>query len=524
MFELRKYQNKGVEDSLEVLRGKPRKSIVIQPTGAGKSLIIAKVVKELDLPVIILQPSKELLKQNYQKFLAFGGEASIYCASLKTKSIDRQDYTEINGELKRCDEVSKVTFGTIGSIKKDIEKFRKLGVKHIIIDEVHLASKTGSQVRTFIKNLKATHVLGLTATAIYLQGGMMGSRLVMINRTRGTLFRDICHVTQIRELVDNGYWTPLNYKVIKTDESSLKLNTAGSDYTEYSQKEYYKTNNLKSQIVEEVVNLKAEGRKRILIFVPSIQEANELYSLIPNSAVVHSKLSTKDRDFMIDEFTNGDIPVAINVNVLATGYDNPEIDAIITSRPTSSIAIFYQQIGRGCRLHPDKKDCIITDFSGNTSRFGRVEDLSFENIEGYGWGLFNDRNGELLTDYPISAYTRPTKESLIAAHRQKEAEKNKPVPVVDNPEFYFGKFKGQKLLEVMKKDDGKSYCAWLADEKTKFEWWGEKGQIFKRALHKALNLPFKEEPKKPVNTNLSFKDILNNHTNSFNINNLNKLF
>src|SRR5690606_31806082 len=134
--------------------------------------------------------------------------------------------------------------------------------------------------------------------------------------------------------------------------------------------------------------------------------ANHLYGLIPNSAVVHSKLSTQERDFMVDEFTNGDIPVAINVNVLATGYDNPEIDAIITSRPTSSVAIFYQQIGRGCRLHEDKKDCIIVDFSGNTNRFGKVEDITFDNIEYYGWGMFG-KEDKLLSDYPIMQGIRP---------------------------------------------------------------------------------------------------------------------
>lgn len=316
MFKLREYQVKAIEDCMGVLTASKKKSIAVLPTGAGKSIIIAECVKRLNKPVLILQPSKELLKQNYEKFIRVGGKASMYCASLKTKTIKKQDYTLINGELKKCKEVSNVTYATIGSIKKDLEKLKKLGVKHIIIDEAHLQSKVGSQLRSFLKKLNVTNVLGLTATPIYLEGGMMGSRLIMINRSFGTIFRSLCHITQIKELVENNYWTPFKYKIIKTDESSLQLNTAGSDYTEYSQKKYYESNNLREQIVEEVKRLKQEGRKRILIFVPDINEANSLYGLIPNSAVVHSKLSTQERDLMVEEFTNGDIPVAINVNCL----------------------------------------------------------------------------------------------------------------------------------------------------------------------------------------------------------------
>lgn len=490
---LRDYQIEGVEDGMKVMLAKSKKGIVVQPTGAGKSHIVAEIVKRLtDTPIVVLQPSKELLKQNYSKYVKIGGEASIYCSSLKKKTIKKKAYTEIDGELKRCDEISRVTYATVGSIKKEIASLIEMGVKHILIDEVHLMSKVGSQIRDFIKKLKATNVLGLTATPIYLQGGMNGSRLVMINRSFATMFRSIVHVTQIKELVDNGYWTPFVYKIIKGDDSKLEMNTSGSDYTEYSQKLYYESNGLKNQIVEEVKKLKAGGRKRILIFVPSIAEANELYRLIPNSAIVHSKLSMDERDFMVEAFTNGDIPVAINVNVLATGYDNPEIDAIITSRPTSSIAIFYQQIGRGCRLYEGKENCIITDFSGNTQRFGRVEEITFEEIEGYGWGMWNGR-GELLSDYPIMTSIKPTKESLIKSYKKEEEKKKVGSREPNNPEFNFGKFKGRKFNEIHNKNpaDLKSYCIWISSEHKDGNWefYGKKGEELKDRIYEYLKLP-----------------------------------
>jgi DNA repair protein RadD len=485
MFVLRDYQKLGVDAGLKVLLAPKKKAIVVAPTGGGKSIYIAKIVEQLTVPVLVLQPSKELLKQNYHKYISCGGEASIYCASLKTKTQGGNNYTKIDGEFKRCDEVSKVTFATIGSIKKEIEALRKMGLKHIIIDEVHLQTKIGSQIRKFIKSLKVTNVLGLTATPIFLTGGMSGSRLVMINRTFGTLFREIAHVTQIKELVDNKYWAPLKYKVIANDTSELKLNTAGSDYTEHSQKEYYKSNGLNDQIVEEVKRLKSEGRKRILIFVPSIAEAELLYGSIPNSAIVHSKLTVSERDFMVDSFSNGDIPVIINVNILGVGYDNPEIDAIITGRPTSSVALAYQQLGRGVRIHPEGQDCIIVDFSGNVQRFGRIEELTFEDIPYYGWGMFNG-SGQLLSDYPIMTDIKPTKDSLMNSFREmEELAANPNNDATDKtPAFWFGKHNGKSVKQVIKEDKG--YIIWMLEN---FGFDSQKTLNLKKHIEIELQLP-----------------------------------
>lgn len=520
-YSLRDYQKESIEVCKNVLTAKKRKAIVVAPCGAGKSLYIAKTVKDLDIPIVILQPSKELLLQNYQKFSDYGGKATIYCASLKQKTKKGKSYTTIHGEDVRCDKISRVTFATVGSIKKEVAELKKLGVKHLCIDEVHYSTKAGSQIRKFIKALGATNVLGLTATPIYLKGGMEGSRLVMINRDFGTIFRNIDHITQIGELVKSGYWAKLNYKIIKNDESALKLNSTGADYTEHSQKEYYKANNLNDQIVEEVKRLKEEGRKRILIFVPTIEEANNLYGSIPNSAIVHSKLSREERDFMVNAFTNGDIPVAINVNCLAVGYDNPLIDSIISARPTSSIAMMYQQLGRGVRIHPEKENCKIIDFSGNVNRFGRLEDLTFESIPFYGWGLFNGK-GELLTDYPIQTVNKPTKESLIASYKAEKERNNRVVSnnvvTQDNPEFYFGKYKGKTVLDVLKEDKG--YLAWIVDQ-DEWEWHGVKGKTLEKAIYKALRLPVPDEKKKPSPNNA--KDV-KGFTENINLNNINTIF
>src|SRR5699024_4080360 len=129
----------------------------------------------------------------------------------------------------------------------------------VLIDEVHLKTKAGSQTRKLLKKIGATNVLGLTATPMYLSGGMNGSRLTMINRSKNTIFKDICYVSQISEMINNGYWTPLKYQIMDTDKKTLKLNSSGSDYTEKSQKLYYDVNNLENEIIKKINSLDSDG-------------------------------------------------------------------------------------------------------------------------------------------------------------------------------------------------------------------------------------------------------------------------
>ena len=484
MYKLRKYQESGSKDCVDILTSPKKKcmEIVVAPTAAGKSLYIADAVSKVEEPILVLQPSKELLSQNYEKFTRMGGEATMCCSSLKTKTIDREDYTEIGGELIRCREVSRVTYATVGTVKAHIGELKKLGVKRAIIDECHLMTKSGSQIRQLFSDLGITHVVGLTATPIYLQGGLTGASLKMMNRTRGKLFSTIRSVTQIKELVEKEFWTKLVYQVNDTDQSYLEQNSNGSDFKVESLSKFYKANKLEDKIVEEVHNLLGEGRKSILVFVPTIAEAEALTRKFPNSSTVHSQMKNSDRDYIIKAFREMTIPVIFNVNVLSVGFDHPELDAIITARPTASIAVYYQQIGRGVRIHKDKESCKVVDFSGNVKKFGRVEGLHFEDLEGYGWGMFNENN-ELLTDFPIGAKTRPTKKSLIKKHNKTTIQAN----IKDNSGsvvLWFGKHKGKSVRQLLKKEKG--YLSWMYDN---FEFNNSKKKALKRDIERVLILP-----------------------------------
>jgi DNA repair protein RadD len=442
MYKLRDYQSISVVKGLEVLNSeKPRRELLVLPTGAGKSIVIAEIVKQLGEPIVVLQPSKELLEQNHQKFINVGGQASIYSASAGQK------------------EIGHVTFATIGSIKKAVNELKRLKVTKIIIDEAHIGVKGGSQLRVFLNNLGIKNVIGLTATPFILASSMNGAELKMLTKIQHKLFTNICYVSQINSMLKNSYWTPLEYRIVEQDDTFLKINSSGSDYTEDSMQSFYQNNDVQSQIIDNVEYCLSEGSRSILIFVPSISEADDLSTKIKGSRSVSSLTPKKERDEIISGFKDRSISVVINVGILTTGFDYPELETIILARSTMSFALYYQMVGRGVRIHDNKNKTVVIDLSENYKRFGKVEDFTIDYLEGYGWGLF--RGEDLISNYPIEAKHRPTKTNLLNKH-------NKNIAVaVSNPGVNimpFGKYKDLALSDVLKKDKG--YLVWMYEKFT----------------------------------------------------------
>jgi DNA repair protein RadD len=458
-YKLRKYQVRAKKDGLEVLLSpKPNKSIVIQPTGAGKSILIAEIAKELDGNVLVVQPSKELLKQNLLKFTEAGGEATIYSASFNSK------------------EISHTTYATDGSL--NVEAFKDKKIKYLILDECHLKTQDGSKLNRFIKALNIKNVLGFTASPVYLKSALGGTQLKMMNRVRGKLFNNICHVTQIKELVEGGFWSKIKYDTKNVENLDLEYNSNGSDYTQESLTLNYESNSIEQKIIEAI---KANpDRKSILIFVPSVADAIALQKKVKGSEAVFSGMKDKDRERVLNDFKALKLRIVINVNILAVGFDHPELDYIIKARPTASISVYYQQIGRGVRIHENKKDCLVTDLSGNVERFGKLESLTFEEIEDYGWGMFNGEN--LLSGVPFWEEEIPTKTSLRDKALNKTS-KLELVPIITSvnieDKIWFGKYKNSSCKVVMNKDP--KYIAWMLGNK-EWDWNSVKMANLKKVL------------------------------------------
>jgi len=423
-------------------------SIIVAPTAFGKSIVIAHIAKGIGEKVLVLQPSKELLEQNYEKFVYFGGEASIYSASMGQK------------------ELGDVTYATIGSIVSIGNKFRELGIKKVIIDECdrYPRDKSG-MLRRFIESMKATHILGLTATPLKLQSNMGESgpysKLVMLtNRSKlGTFFKHILYVSQIQEIVKMGFWTPLKYQSYDFDTGALVFNSSGAEYTNESIAKAYENQNIEDKIVKKIREI--EDRKAILVAVPTIEQATRLAGRIPMAAIVTGETPKGERDRIIDEFRTQKLRVIVQVNVLTVGFDYPELDCLITARPTASISWWYQFVGRGTRIHQNKKDCLVVDFVGSVERFGKVEDLYYKEDEDGTWELYGE-NKKKITGVPIHEIGLHLEGGInLAEKRNEEGE-------IQKVYMTFGKYKNKPVASIPP-----YYRKWLLDNIT-WNLWNEK--------------------------------------------------
>ena len=228
-FELRDYQlaasNAGV--LFFNRRRTKRNGIIVCPTGAGKSLIIADIASKLNGNVLVLQPSKEILEQNYSKLLSYGiTDCAIYSASLRKKQI------------------ATITFATIGSVMSKMEEFSIF--RYVIVDECHQVNAVGGQYKELFEAADR-RILGLTATPYRLNSAQVSLDengrydpekepqnvciLKFITRTRPRIFHDVLYQVNIKTLLSRGYLANLRYfDLTLIDQQGLKRNSTGMDY------------------------------------------------------------------------------------------------------------------------------------------------------------------------------------------------------------------------------------------------------------------------------------------------------
>lgn len=385
-FKLRDYQQKASDAAVTYFNSKTTKNaIMVLPTGSGKSLIIADIANRLDGHTLVFQPSKEILEQNFKKLCSYGVlDCSIYSASFNSKQI------------------SRITFATIGSVKGHPELFSHF--QYVIIDECHLVNPKEGMYKDFLSVLNCK-VLGLTATPYRLSSSQdFGSMLKFITRTRPAIFKEVIYHVQVSTLLDLGYLAKLNYYPMNPlgwNELNLKVNTTGADYTDKSvQREYERIDfyGYLVHIVQRLVDNQKTGikRKGILVFTRFLKEAERLTYSIPGCAIVSGDTPKGERERILEAFKSGEIPVVANVGVLVCGFDYPELDTIVLARPTMSLALYYQIVGRAIRPHPSKEAGWIVDLAGNIKRFGEVSDLRLFDSGNGKWAVYS--NGRQLTN------------------------------------------------------------------------------------------------------------------------------
>ena len=340
--------------------------LLVLPTGSGKSVICAEIVRQMweQWPeyrprTVVLVPSKELAEQNAGK--------------LQALLPDNIHVGYVSASLGKKQHHADVIVATIGSIHKSAHLLGD--IKVVIIDEAHLVSPKASDAgmyRTFLAKLGEIcqfRTVGMTATPF------RGNQVWLTDGDE-PLFTGIASNVTMRELLDQDFLAPLIPPAVKmtTRIDASQVGISNGDYKVGELSAVVDTYLL--QVAREAVYM-ASQRTKWIAFTPSVANAeslaDKLCELGIGSAVVCGETPAPERADLIRQFKAGQIRCLVTVLALSVGFDVPDVDCIIWCRPTKSPVLYVQGMGRGTRIADDKTDCLVLDFTDTVERLGPVD-------------------------------------------------------------------------------------------------------------------------------------------------------
>ncbi len=358
MYKLRHYQQEAVDITVRYFQRKRDPAVIVLPTGAGKSLVIAELAKIAKGRVLVLAHVKELVEQNWEKYKSYGLEAGIFSASLGKKDWEQ-----------------KAIFGSIQSVARAPDEFFH-GFSLLIIDECHRVAEEGAtQYQEVIEKLKQNNpglcILGLTATPYRMGMGWIYeySHKGEIKTEQKRFFKQCVYELPLSYMIKNKFLTqPVKIDIPVTCYDFSELTEKNRMYTLAEVEELLKNQKrLTPLIVNNIVDITQRfDRKGVMIFSASVKHAQEILSYLPEgeARLVIGDTDMASRDQIIEDFKNKKFKYLVNVSVLTTGFDAPHVDVIAILRPTESNSLYQQIVGRGLRLGPGKTDCFVLDYTG----------------------------------------------------------------------------------------------------------------------------------------------------------------
>lgn len=360
MLELREYQRAAIDALYSYWGDGGGNGLLVLPTGAGKALVIAKLIEELlqqypDMRIVNLTHSKTLVQQNFMEFVGLSpfAPAGLYSAGLGRK-----------------DRHAQVLFAGIQSIAS---KAHEIGaVDLILVDEAHAISRNAdTQYGKFFKAVREinpdSRVAGLTATPYRLDSGRL-------DEGEDSLFDDVVYEIGIRELIDAGYLSPLTSKPGDVMIDMSGVSKRGGEYTPSEAERAADKEEITRAAVAQAIRL-GQDRKAWLFFCSGQDHADHVRDELIAQGIPAASLTsrTPGQDRIIADFKSGKLRALASANMLTTGFNVPHVDLISMLRATASTGLYVQICGRGTRLATGKENCLVLDHAGNVARHGPVD-------------------------------------------------------------------------------------------------------------------------------------------------------
>jgi superfamily II DNA or RNA helicase len=337
--KLRDYQIAGIDDILNAWRD--CRSVLFQmPTGTGKTTLFCEIVKKFttelhsDKKVLIITHRKELVEQAFDRLVSgFRLATGIISANYIGIQSSPIQVASIQTLLRRNEH------------QKDIFSL-------VIIDEAHHAlASTYRQLWDFYPSSK---FLGVTATPI---------------RTNGQGFQDLFDIlittSPIKWFITQNHLSDVRYFASHTpDVSNVKIKAGDYDETELS--EVMQDNTVMADLVQSYIDF-AYGKKMI-VFAVNRAHCTKIVEKFNSSGfsakAIDTYTSTDERKKIVEDFRKSEFKILCNVNIFTEGFDCPDVDAVQLARPTKSLTLFLQQVGRCMRPHENKQYGIVLDNAG----------------------------------------------------------------------------------------------------------------------------------------------------------------
>ena len=393
MLTLRQYQRESVNAIYGYWQNGGGNPLIVLPTAAGKSLVIATLVQELceaypTLRIAIVTHTKELIAQNFAELLKLWPQAP---AGIYSAGIGRRDAR------------ARVLFCGIQSVWNKIDRIGHVDV--LLVDEAHLIPKSadttyGKFISRLRENTPDMRVVGLTATPYRLDSGRL-------DRGDNRIFDAIAYEANVSDLIDQGYLSPLVSKATATALDVTGVGKRGGDFIPGQLEAAVNQDQITRAAVSEIIRF-GEVRRAWLAFCCGVDHALAVRDEIRAHGVVCETVTGEtpagERDRIIGAFRSGQIKCLTSVGVLTTGFNVPHVDLVALLRPTQSAGLYVQSVGRAFRLAPGKADALILDFAGNVKRHGPVDAV---HIKG-------ERNGKGDGETEVRAKECPVCQTLVA--------------------------------------------------------------------------------------------------------------
>lgn len=344
--KLRPYQTEAIAAIDRELGTANRSTLLVLPTGCGKTVVFAELARQYvarQQRVLVLAHRGELLEQAQNK---------LHTAGVALAAIEQAD--------KRASREHDVVIASVQTLSG--LRMRKFPVGHfslIIVDEAHHAA--ARSYRNILEYFAPAKLLGVTATPDRGDGKALGK-----------IFGSVAFTYEMRRAISDGFLAPLVARRIEVDK--LDLSDIRTHHGDFDQNELSSLLNEDENLLGVVKPLLEQAADRkTLVFGVDVAHARALAETInafkPGKAIaLDGSAKPEERKAVLAMFRRGQFQYLCNCALFTEGFDEPDISCVALARPTQSRALYTQMLGRGTRLAPGKRDCLVLDFVGNSGK------------------------------------------------------------------------------------------------------------------------------------------------------------